>query len=188
MVVSCLTIIYAAPQVRLLQTGIDDVGSGAIEDDREDLSEVSAEQHWDASHWSVHFSDVPQCAVHGLVHSFVGHRRFVNDDGCTVLDDLDQSGSTLDGAGWRFLFVDIEGDLESAACIVRPPGKSVAAMPLEAVASAILPFDRILFNRRFKMKVFPVPPDASRNIKGTSVFPALLHHDHAAVVDFFLVS
>ena len=48
-------------------------------------------------------------------------------------------------------------------CKVRPPTNSVAAIPLEAVARAILPCDRSLAKIKFSRKVLPVPFGASRN-------------------------
>lgn len=47
-------------------------------------------------------------------------------------------------------------------CAVLPPSKSVAAIPDEATANAIFPFDRTLAKIREITKVFPVPPGASR--------------------------
>ena len=48
-------------------------------------------------------------------------------------------------------------------CNVRPPVNNVAAMPLDAVASAILPSDYSLARIRLIKKVLPVPPGASKN-------------------------
>ena len=48
-------------------------------------------------------------------------------------------------------------------CKVRPPVNSVAAMPLDAVANAILPSDQSFARIRLIKKVLPVPPGASKN-------------------------
>ena len=45
---------------------------------------------------------------------------------------------------------------------VQPPVKSVAAIPLEAVANAILPSHLILARIRLIKNVLPVPPGASK--------------------------
>ena len=58
-------------------------------------------------------------------------------------------------------------------CNVRPPSSRVAAMPLEPVASAILPVDRILVRIKLMMNVLPVPPGASRNITLLPMEPQL---------------
>ena len=47
-------------------------------------------------------------------------------------------------------------------CKVRPPTKRVAAIPLEAVASAILFSDQSFAKIRLSRNVLPVPPGASR--------------------------
>ena len=48
-------------------------------------------------------------------------------------------------------------------CNVQPPVSKVAAMPLDAVANAILPSDRSLARMRLIKKALPVPPGASKN-------------------------
>ena len=48
-------------------------------------------------------------------------------------------------------------------CNVRPPVNSVAAMPLDAVANAILPSDHSFARIRLIKKVLPVSPGASKN-------------------------
>lgn len=49
----------------------------------------------------------------------------------------------------------------SAECAVRPPSKSVAAIPDDAIASAILFRDRMVAKMIEMRKVLPVPPGAS---------------------------
>ena len=46
-------------------------------------------------------------------------------------------------------------------CKVCPPVNSVAAIPLDAVANAILPSDRSFARIRLIKNVLPVPPGAS---------------------------
>ena len=48
-------------------------------------------------------------------------------------------------------------------CNVRPPVNSIAAMPLDAVASAILPSDHSLARIRLIKKVLPVLLGAPKN-------------------------
>ena len=48
-------------------------------------------------------------------------------------------------------------------CKVQPPVNNIAAIPLDAVANAILPSDRSLAKIKFIKKVLPVPPGASKN-------------------------
>ena len=48
-------------------------------------------------------------------------------------------------------------------CNVWPPVNKVAAMPLDAVANAILPSDHSLARMRLIKKVLPVPPGASKS-------------------------
>ena len=48
-------------------------------------------------------------------------------------------------------------------CKVWPPINNVAAIPLDAVANAILPSDRSLARMRLIKNVLPVPPGASKN-------------------------
>ena len=48
-------------------------------------------------------------------------------------------------------------------CNLRPPVNNVAAMPLDAVANAILPSYRSFARIRLIEKVLPVPPGASKN-------------------------
>ena len=45
---------------------------------------------------------------------------------------------------------------------MRPPVNNVAAMPLDAVANAILPSDRSFAKIRLIKKVLPVPPGTSK--------------------------
>lgn len=69
-------------------------------------------------------------------------------------------------------------------CAVRPPSKSVAAMPDDATANAIFPVDLTFFKSRLIINVFPVPPGASRK----NNFPSLLSIvDSNAVNTFFLI-
>ena len=48
-------------------------------------------------------------------------------------------------------------------CNVWPPVNKVAAIPLDAVANAILPSDHSLARMRLIKNVLPVPPGASKN-------------------------
>ncbi|GFY31208.1 transposon Tf2-6 polyprotein [Trichonephila clavipes] len=49
----------------------------------------------------------------------------------------------------------------NAECVVRPPSKRVAAIPDDAIASAILFCDRMVAKISERRKVLPVPPGAS---------------------------
>ena len=55
-------------------------------------------------------------------------------------------------------------------CKVQPPVNNVAAIPLDAVANAILPSDRSFARIRLIKNVLPVPPGASKN----NIPPSLL--------------
>ena len=48
-------------------------------------------------------------------------------------------------------------------CKVRPPVNNVAAIPLDAVANAILPSDQSFARIRLIRNVLPVPPEASKS-------------------------
>ena len=48
-------------------------------------------------------------------------------------------------------------------CNVRPPLNNVAAMPLDAMANAILPSDQSFARIILIKNVLPVPPGASKN-------------------------
>ena len=55
-------------------------------------------------------------------------------------------------------------------CNVWPPVNNVGAMPLDAVANAILPSDHSLARIRLIRKVLPAPPGASKS----NILPSLL--------------
>ena len=115
---------------------------------RKDLSEVSTEKSWYASHWAIFTGNVPQGPVHSFKCKLMCHWSLIHYDGTAVVDHFGQCCPPLDCTHGCVHSSDIEWKFESGVQCA-PPVSNVAAMPLDAVAREMCPCDRTVDKMKF---------------------------------------